>query len=350
MYKIVTRREGKMKKGKRKNNLKSSLILLLLLVILLVSSTYAWFTANTVVTISTLDVKIEAQNGLQISTDAVKWKSIISTTDITDDAYVGNANQVPEYLEPVSTIGDIDATTGYMKMYKGTVAADEADGGVDKLTATLIEGETAGTTGSYIAFDMFLRVDKETQLQLTDASGVIKKEGSTDKGIKQASRVAFCIQGTRPVGTAETEITALKGATSYLNGEVKTSPQTVYIWEPNSNLHTAAAKAHANSNYEKTDIKIDGTADPIEYYGIKQNITTGLTLVGTNDGTDTTNFSKIEPDYTTKDVMEVTNVFKLNAGITKVRVYMWVEGQDIDCENTASGTDISFNIQLQVAA
>ena len=28
---------------------------------------------------------------------------------------------------------------------------------------------------------------------------------------------------------------------------------------------------------------------------------------------------------------------------------MWVEGQDVDCENTASGTDIAFNLQLQVA-
>ena len=25
---------------------------------------------------------------------------------------------------------------------------------------------------------------------------------------------------------------------------------------------------------------------------------------------------------------------------------MWVEGQDVDCENNASGTDISYNVQL----
>ena len=42
------------------------------------------------------------------------------------------------------------------------------------------------------------------------------------------------------------------------------------------------------------------------------------------------------------------NIFTLSAGITKARVYMWIEGQDVDCENTASGTDISFNLQLQV--
>ena len=25
---------------------------------------------------------------------------------------------------------------------------------------------------------------------------------------------------------------------------------------------------------------------------------------------------------------------------------MWIEGQDVDCENNASGSDISFNVQF----
>ena len=27
---------------------------------------------------------------------------------------------------------------------------------------------------------------------------------------------------------------------------------------------------------------------------------------------------------------------------------MWVEGQDVDCENTASGSDITFRLELKV--
>ena len=38
----------------------------------------------------------------------------------------------------------------------------------------------------------------------------------------------------------------------------------------------------------------------------------------------------------------------LQAGITKVKVYMWVEGQDVDCENSASGSDISFSFELSI--
>ena len=86
-------------------------------------------------------------------------------------------------------------------MFYGTVAAVEEDGGAYKLTATQ-ETDVQGATGKYIAFDIFLRVDKDTQLKLTDASSVVMKEGSSDKGIKQASRVAFCLQGTKAAATA----------------------------------------------------------------------------------------------------------------------------------------------------
>jgi hypothetical protein len=38
----------------------------------------------------------------------------------------------------------------------------------------------------------------------------------------------------------------------------------------------------------------------------------------------------------------------LEAGVTKVRIYLWVEGQDVDCENAASGDDITFIIKLSL--
>lgn len=324
------------RKSKRKNDIRTSLLLLLLLLLLLISATYAWFTANQTVTISTLDVNIEAKNGLQISTDAVTWKSIISKEDITTNAYSGHANQVPTSLEPVSTVGEIDSSTGYMKMYYGSVDADETDG-LDKLSATLETSETAGASGKYIAFDVFLKVDTETAIQLTSSSGVTAN--GTDKGIKQAARVAFCVEGTKPVGTTATDITSLKDATSFLS-----EGKTVYIWEPNANLHTAAAVSHAKSNYN-IDISTSGDS-AVEYYGIKSPISTAIALANTYTASDY--FAKVSPDYVTNGEMVDKDVFTLSAGITKVRVYMWIEGQDVDCENTASGTDISFDIQFQV--
>ena len=43
-------------------------------------------------------------------------------------------------------------------------------------------------------------------------------------------------------------------------------------------------------------------------------------------------------------------LFTINAGITKVRIYAWVEGQDVDCENDASGTNVTFNIKFTKVA
>ena len=323
------------KKSKRKNNLKESIILLLLLILLLVSSTYAWFTANQTVTISTIDVTIEASNGLQISTDATTWKAIISNEDITTNAYTDNANELPESMVPVSTIGTIDEN-GYMEMFKGIVAANETSGEYE-LTAT----KAAEGTGQFIAFDIFLRVDADTALQLTDASCVKMQADSTDKGIKQASRVAFVIQGNKPVGTDVATLTGLKAVTD--------SP--LYIWEPNSNLHTDAAVSHAFDTYGITTTS-DGNAQPIAYYGIKQEIGTAVNLANTA-GKDTTNFAAVSPAYVTEadetgKITAAEDIFTLTAGITKVRMYMWIEGQDVDCENTASGTDISFNVQFTV--
>ena len=35
-------------------------------------------------------------------------------------------------------------------------------------------------------------------------------------------------------------------------------------------------------------------------------------------------------------------------GITKVRVYMWLEGQDVDMENNVSATKLTYNLELSM--
>ena len=40
--------------------------------------------------------------------------------------------------------------------------------------------------------------------------------------------------------------------------------------------------------------------------------------------------------------------YALNNGVTKFRVYMWVEGQDIDAENFASGSYLEYNLSFSL--
>ena len=71
-----------MKNSRNKKGFRSLVLLLFLTIIMFGTSTYAWFTANRVVTINSLDVHVEAGNGIQVSTDAASWKSVLTNADI----------------------------------------------------------------------------------------------------------------------------------------------------------------------------------------------------------------------------------------------------------------------------
>lgn len=329
-------------KNKKKLNLRSSLLVLLLIAILLIASTYAWFTANTVVTISTLNVHVEAKGGLQISADGINWKTVLSNDDIAPDkltTYAANVNQIPEILEPVSTTGNV--TDGKMDMFYGVVTAATAENvGADiKLgdftLTTSKQVDTKGTTGKYIVFDAFLKVDKNQPLALTENSDVKADPAKgDDRGLKNAARVAF---------VPSTKVAADGDDTATIQG--LTPDGTACIWEPNDDVHTAAAVSAASSIYGQTT-STTGAA-PLSYYGVKAEIAKPVPLNSKAEAS----FAEVKPSIQTKEANDAVNkVCDLKKGITKVRIYMWVEGQDVDCENNASGSDITYDVQFSIPA
>ena len=97
----------------KKGHKKRAILLLLLLLItgfLLTTSTYAWFTSNTTVSVNNIQVNVATQNGIQLSVDGINWKSILSTTDLQGayNTYGAATNQLPSTLEPVSTAMDLN--------------------------------------------------------------------------------------------------------------------------------------------------------------------------------------------------------------------------------------------------
>ena len=329
----------KKKRRNRKNRILILLIALFFTTVMFATTTYAWFTANQTVTVSTLTVNVEAQNGIQISTDGTNWKSIIQTADITgvhDTTYTSSVNQVPATMEPVSTAGNIDST-GKMEMYYGVIGSDSQ--GRYILTATK-STEQEGTTGKFIAFDLFFKVDAATDIYLTTNSGV-RTTDDTDTGIKNASRIGFVVLGNTSAGSSISDIQSLNAGTS----------ANKYIWEPNYDVHTAAAVAHARDTYNVTTTETGGSL--LAYAGVKAPIdSTDGVLVNTNGATAyPTNYSdffaNVTPSYSTiAGFSTKQQIFSLQAGVTKVRVYMWIEGQDVDCENSASGGTITYDLQI----
>lgn len=347
--KVLTEQEirEKERKERRKRRKYRLLILLLLLCgtgIMLATSTYAWFTSNKNVSVNPITVNIEAKNGIQISADGTNWKSIVQTSDLTSvhsTTYTASVNQIPDTLEPVSTAGIPDAN-GYLPMYYGTVVTSEstAHNGEYILTAektTEVNGTgTANPDGKFIAFDLFFKVNSATDLYLVSGSGA-KTPDVTDTGIKNASRIGFVIEGNTTSGDTISNIQALNAGTS----------ATSYIWEPNYDVHTAAGVANARDVYGITTTQTGGSV--LTYSGIIAPIAAAndILLGQATEATSSTLFKSVTPTYTT-DVAFATykQIFSLAAGITKIRIYMWVEGQDVDCENNASGGNITFDLKI----
>ena len=330
-----------MKKETKKKNRKIflSLIVILFVGIVLTASTYTWFTANQTVRVEQLDVNVTSSNGLQVSVDAKDWKTLITKDDILNasKSYAAAVNQIPAGdTAPVSTAGDVDSDTGFINMYLGELT-DEGDVGRLTLSATQ-EIEQNGTDGNFIAFDLFFQTNQEMPIQLTSSSSVVAS--GLDTNIQNAARVAFLPQGNVAAGSGADAAQDLKATA---NTDLK-------IWEPNYDAHTASAIQHAEDNYGMTEAE-DITGKKVKYFGVKSAIPTGANIE--QDSEDPTYFTDMSASgkliYSPASGIPTTqflNVFTLQPGITKVRIYMWVEGQDIDCENNASGGGLGFNLQF----
>lgn len=331
---------------KKKRKIFLSLIMILFVGVILTASTYTWFTANKTVTVDSLDVNVSTSTGLQISTDAINWKTIVTRDDIVNASttgYTNAKNQVPSgQTNPVSSAGEVDTSTGYLNMYRGLLSDDTGLGNL-KLTSVKTT-ETNGVDGDFIAFDLFFNTNEAQDIYLTSGSNVIggnAQGGGTDTSIQNAARVAFVPQGTNPEASNSSASQALKA----------TSNTGLKIWEPNADTHTANGVNNAQLNYGKSGLQAGEGNAPVEYYGVKAAI--GTEAAQDVGSTNPTYFTKVDTATglftTNKSGIPTTGyqqILHLEKGVTKVRVYMWVEGQDVDCEDYASGGDLTFNLQF----
>ena len=373
------------RREQRKKKLRSLILLLFLTVVMLSTATYAWFTANKSVSIDPIDVHVAASSGLQISVNANEWKTVISNSDIANPGINdwAHTNMLPYELTPVSTDGTV--TSGKLVFYHGVVEGNANDGGAMSLTTTgpITEAQYVYTLNAqservypteqgtikadFVAFDMFLKNDDTSNVDvyLTAGSGVTITDGTTGAdGLQNAARYAFVQEGTGPSTTAEATVRGWTGGTGAI------------IVEPNYDLHTDVAVTTADQYYKLTTTANTANTAPVPYYGvISESGPTRLlnTNPGTGNATSSSDFASVTSTggirytntaYSTStaashaDIRSIqgettTNgtyhkIFTLAPGVTKFRVYMWVEGQDVDCENNASNAYLRFNIGLSL--
>lgn len=362
--------------------------------IVLITETYAWFVGLSTVSVSDMTINISSVDGLELSLNASTWTSTtlsITSAAVTtnlNSTYSGHKNKwvgtgTGEGLIPISSSGDFQSTTGNgrLKIF-GKSSMNSTAGGYN-IVATQISNATNESDG-YVAFDLFIRngkngtydVDSSTYtddmgeaiyLTTTSSATVSSAGAATDNGVANSLRVAFLrvgmVSSSANAATAQ-GITCATNTTTGVTGMC--SLGTATIWEPNDKSHNAAlityfntkacvkrtsASAYSGSCTPQAKNPVDGANDGSaaalannKFYPtntVKKNIG-GSNAVGIYDGlngwTSTIGSDKyLQTTDTFTDTEKNLSAdarpvfFKLAAySITKVRVYIYLEGQDVD--------------------
>lgn len=333
----MTNVKNKKKADKTEERKKRRVLIMILLVCFLILifgvSTYAWFSSNTHATIESIDINVATVTGIQVSVDAINWDNIVTREQIENayKTYRGAENQMPDTLSNVSTAGLV--TRGKMDMFYGITA--EVDSNYQLTTSKAEEIQCVGDEECkdkhYIAFDIFLLVTTPASIAITANSNVIPQPGAVDKGCQNAARVGFIVEGS------------VAGGESLAAQNLKSGTKS-YIWEPNYDVHTADGVLAAKYIYGINTSLSGGSRLP--YKGVNAAFNTPIFI----DKTDNSPyFSTVTPKVaTTKEFSNDQYIFDLAAGISKVRIYMWLEGQDVDMENNASDSKLQYNLELSM--
>ena len=392
-----------MKKGKKKYNEKQSkkirnlVVICVLCGIVLATSTYAWFIGMRTVNVSSFDINIASTEGLYLSMDGKNWTYELDVANAPQ--YANNANQLADVeLIPMSTIGEMNTASSRMKLYeKGSLTATA--GGyrllasqVDNFSTQVDAGTEYVEGDGYVAFDLFIKnlsgeeyyvennpLNEEAIYLTTNSAVTLGAGGVQNTGIENSVRVAFAQIGRISAEIEDaariTSITCANNGTNTDADYITGICRTAQVWEPNDTKHVQNAinwyeeacstrKATPSGDTIEDDSSYnvgtacgtveDGTAYPT--YVISKELTVGSN-VDVYDGAAYNTYTKSIDDGELVDLDTFTDTEKMLTGtarpefmtlapnsITKVRVYVYLEGQDVDNYDFAQlGAQITVN-------
>ena len=366
--------------------------------IILTVSTYAWFSALKTVNVSTFNVNIKTTDSLLLSLTAngSDWAETVTINEenYKTAAYPGNTNSWGGLgLIPMSSIGELDPESSTMKLYeKASLTATPNKGelltaGGYRLLASRVpnyNNQLSEEHDGYVAFDLFIRNfsgeayykenaygipgNEEAIYLTTDSKVEVGISGVRDTGIENSVRVAFAEIGR--VNDIEDNQERITGITCYDDVGVTGICRDAAIWEPNDDKHVQNAinwynqvcmertgpDVFRSDSYSSTLCKNNSPLEDGLYYptyAITKEIDTRyLPNVDIYDGYYNNYYetaSDFENDKLLYAVKTFTDYDKMQKGtdrkeifylapnsITKVRVYVWIEGQDIDNYDFAS--------------
>ena len=401
-------REVNNERNSRKR-LNALILLVAFTAILLIVSTYAWFSTQKNVTLGGLKGKVNVAEGLQISLDALNWANEISLKEgevenFLEDGkslanpYDGRTNLIPTELLPVSTTAQQNEGIGLtdLNMYRGI-----NESGIQLNTIKNMTTEATGEEKGFYAIDFFLQNssseaaitgNKNDLLRLeTNSSIVLDTTAKESTGLQNTLRVAFAIFDEDTDLADQTLVSNTPNQSQILEATTGTERKItdVAIWEPNANgaqktsgdpspavtKYAAHVDYIVQNNNKVTFSKADQgtysipatnkfTAEmKLPTYALTKQSVTASTISNIYDwdtGAATAGLVK-QNTVTTDNSGTISNPVQLksvkDAGTTDfsiapgkyihMRMYVWLEGQDVDCINYASlGGGLTINVGL----
>ena len=313
----------------------------------------------------------------------------------SDGTKIAATNVLPDELLPVSTTGAGEDITGAnsktMAMYNG----DNINGNQLVSITKMAEEKASG----YYAIDLFLQNSSKSTvtfdpLQL-QAGSVLTVKSTTKQttGLQNTARVALVQYANSNDEKVKVDLTP--STENIIAGTTNTDITSVAIWEPNANAHVQyIVDSNNNVTWKKADVSTGtplenddifsavtwasdaekkikfGLTSQVPTYALTAACLTNKELTGAdidaskgsiqdiyNWGKDaSTSLAKqhtlqtttagIDADKAFVSATDGSSPFQIPGGqYVRMRMYIWLEGQDVDCTNYASlggGIKIDF--------
>lgn len=293
--------------------------MLLILLVLTTVATYAWFSLSANPRVSNLSFYISSAHGMEISIDPVSgWSQRVTYEDVFGEAYE---------LRPVTYSQKLGGFFGMVYLYDGTVS---------DTCFPLFESIHANSKSNnyYCVGTLYARTGANTSVSLAPAL---------------ALNDTFDIAGTYLMGKPKWNETEIKhdnlgrGAENAIRIAIEiirlkpnlepTGETEFFIYEPNADRHNDGTVGYLPTP------SIDGTPTLIDQDKII-----------TQSASSWTESDLVERDklvYQMGSFDGDTKLFKMKADeIVKIKIYIWLEGQDVDCTNVISSAHVIANIQF----
>jgi len=312
-------------------------LLIALLSIFSVAS-YTWFTLSWSPQVNGMNVYITSNMGLELAStpDAEVWSNQLDIYSTKELSKFADKEERPALRQATWSdkeqcfYGPLYGYDGRLLNVTGKDYADREIVSWYKLE-DLIHANSTADSSYYIKATFFARCGQPVDVVLAEPMQIndqgiqgygtyVIAEPNTGKGPETAVRVGFRMTYVDQTGAPLSE----RGS--------------MYVYEPNADRH------------------VDGSTDPIHTYSIDEFMASDITdadaqnpwlLVG-EERLIQQKFSRKEDHG---DFIKNPTLFTLKAGeIVQIELYVWLEGQDVDCSNAMSDgvstTRIEANIQF----